>query len=381
MNIRKAKADDRIDAILLRMGMLAGDWAKVAELREAILDFRASGKKASTPTSRRPPNSTRNTTWPRPATGSSSIPSAGSAITGVGGYVPFLKRGLDKLGIEAEVEHVEEYKTAYNMFTESGFTPAHREMLESISLRRHLRAVRGRGGLRPEEDAGGGPEPHRPRLLPGTAGRRGRARRRVAVRGRGRRPVPQRGPDPARIALGGIRPGQPRGRRPPPGPARRPDLRKRGDPSGEGLPATIGGATLAGWIRAAREDGTIAAVVFRVDSPGGSAVASDMIWREVMLCRKVKPFVVSMSDLAGSGGYWISMAAHRIVAEPQTLTGSIGVSMGKFDMEKLLDKLGITCGKLVRGARADVFSAFRPWTDRGAGRGAGNRSGGSRTAS
>ena len=115
-------------------------------------------------------------------------------------------------------------------------------------------------------------------------------------------------------------------------------------------------------IRQARQDRSIAAVVLRVDSPGGSAVASDVIWRETFLCKKQKPLVVSMSDLAGSGGYWISMAAHRIVAQPQTLTGSIGVLAGKFSLAGLYDKLGITAEKITYGQKADLFTTFRPFS-------------------
>jgi protease-4 len=84
-----------------------------------------------------------------------------------------------------------------------------------------------------------------------------------------------------------------------------------------------------------------------------------VIWREVFLAKTEKPVVVSMSDLAGSGGYWISMAAQKIVAQPQSLTGSIGVLAGKFDMAGLYEKLGITAEKMTFGERADMFSTFR----------------------
>jgi protease-4 len=132
--------------------------------------------------------------------------------------------------------------------------------------------------------------------------------------------------------------------------------------SGEGAYDIIGGRTLSRAIRRAREDRSIAAVVLRVDSPGGSAVASDVIWRETFLAKKEKPLVISMSDLAGSGGYWISMAGHRIVAQPQTLTGSIGVLGGKFSLAGLYEKLGITAEKITYGQRADLFSSFRPFS-------------------
>ncbi len=132
--------------------------------------------------------------------------------------------------------------------------------------------------------------------------------------------------------------------------------------TGESLPQVMGGTTVAGWLRAARRDPSIAAIVFRVDSPGGSSVGSDVIWREVVLAKKEKPVVVSMSDVAGSGGYWIAMAATKIVAQPQTLTGSIGVLAGKFSFAGLLGKLGVTAEKVTFGEKADIFSPFRPFT-------------------
>jgi len=117
------------------------------------------------------------------------------------------------------------------------------------------------------------------------------------------------------------------------------------------------------WIRKARKDDSIKAIVFRVDSPGGSAVASDSIWREVSLAKKEKPFVVSMSDMAGSGGYQVSMAAHKIIAHPQTLTGSIGVIFAKFNMGKLYEKLGISGEKISFGDKSDILTTFRKSTD------------------
>jgi protease-4 len=132
--------------------------------------------------------------------------------------------------------------------------------------------------------------------------------------------------------------------------------------TGEGFSEVMGGSTVARWIRTAREDNSIAAIVFRVDSPGGSSVGSDVIWREIVLAKKAKPVVISMSDVAGSGGYWIAMGATKIVAQPQTLTGSIGVLAGKISFAGLLTKLGITAEKLTYGEKSDIFSPFRPFT-------------------
>jgi protease-4 len=124
-----------------------------------------------------------------------------------------------------------------------------------------------------------------------------------------------------------------------------------------------GSETVAGALRDARKDSDIKAIVLRVDSPGGSGTASDVIWREVVLAKKSKPVVVSMGDLAASGGYYISMASDAIVAQPTTITGSIGVFGGKFILHGLYDKLGITKEILMRGQHADLFSEYRPWND------------------
>jgi protease-4 len=121
----------------------------------------------------------------------------------------------------------------------------------------------------------------------------------------------------------------------------------------------MGADTVVRWFQEARDDDSIAAVVFRVDSPGGSAVASDAIWREVVLCRRRKPVVVSMSDMAGSGGYWIAMGASKILAQPQTLTGSIGVLSLKIDASPLLEKLGVTSETVRFGKRSDIYTPFR----------------------
>ena len=103
--------------------------------------------------------------------------------------------------------------------------------------------------------------------------------------------------------------------------------------------------------------------MLRVDSPGGSGTASDVIWREVALARKAKPVVVSMGDVAASGGYYIAMGSDAIVAQPGTITGSIGVFGGKFSLRGLYDKIGMSKEILTRGQHADLFSEYRPWND------------------
>ncbi len=360
-NLRKAKVDDRIQAVLLRFGLLQCDWAKASEMRDVILDFRRSGKRVYAVVEEAPDFDKEYYV----ATACDRIvlhPLGWLGVNGLGGYVPFLKGAFDKLGIRAEFEHVEEYKTAANMFTEKGFTPAHREEMESIYadlFGQYVAAAAKARGLTEERfralvDRGffQGPKAKEAGLvddclyedeIESLLGRDGRPLGRVRFDDYTKVRPASVGLETGRnkvaliYAVGTIM-------------------------TGESLPPVLGASTVARWIRTARRDTSVKAIVLRVDSPGGSSVGSDVVWREVALARKAKPVVVSMSDVAGSGGYWIATPATRIVAQPQTLTGSIGVLAGKFSVDGLLEKLGVTSEKIVFGEKADVFSPFRPLT-------------------
>lgn len=361
MNLRKAKADGRIQGVLLRLSPLACGWAKANEIRGAILDFRQSGKKAYAFIEEAPDFNKEYYL----ATACDRIilhPLGWLGIPGIGADVPFFRKGLEKLGIEAQFEHIGKYKTAYNQFTETGFTPPHREMEESLvsdifdqfvkavaQARRkteaEVRALVDRAFFQGDQAKTAGLvddvlyDDQLPSLFKGVAGQAVR----VSFE------------DYSRVSPSSL--GLESGRKVALIYAMGPIL------GGESVNyQMIGGQTLARWIRRAREDASVAAIVMRVDSPGGSAVASDTIGREVELAKKAKPFIISMSDVAGSGGYWISMSAHKIVAQPQTLTGSIGVLSGKFNFAKLYEKLGITSEELKYGAQSNIFSTFRPLT-------------------
>jgi protease-4 len=136
----------------------------------------------------------------------------------------------------------------------------------------------------------------------------------------------------------------------------------RGPMPGQG--GAMGSDTVGAAFRAAVKDERVKAIVFRVNSPGGSAVASDAIWREVVLAREAgKPVVVSMGNVAASGGYYVAMTSDTIVAQPGTITGSIGVVVGKPIVSELLDRLGIGMGHVEDGAHARMFSTTRDFTE------------------
>jgi protease-4 len=124
---------------------------------------------------------------------------------------------------------------------------------------------------------------------------------------------------------------------------------------------SLGSDTLVGALRQAEQDDTVAGIVLRIDSPGGSALASDRIWRQVRQCEK--PLVASMGDIAASGGYYIAMGCDKIVAEPGTLTGSIGVVGGKMALAGLMNKVGLTTDVISRGKNSGLFSSDQPFSE------------------
>lgn len=132
---------------------------------------------------------------------------------------------------------------------------------------------------------------------------------------------------------------------------------------GEGEGATIGGETFAKEIRKARLDDNVKAVVLRINSPGGSALASDVIWREVTLTKKEKPIIASMSDQAASGGYYIAMACDTIVAHPNTITGSIGIFALAFNATELVNKIGVTTDIVKTNPYADILNPTSALSD------------------
>lgn len=360
-NFQKAKKDPRIQAILLRMGYLQCGWAKINEIRELVLDFRKTGKKVYA-TFEETVDADKEYFL---ATACDRIvfhPSGIMFVNGIGGYIPFFKNGLDKLGVEFEVEHIEKYKTAMNEFTEEGFTPSHREMMESLYgdvYTDYVAKVAQARGKSEEEirsliDRGlfQGPKAQEAGLVDDLLYE---DELQNLLQSNGRRLVRISHQEYAKIKPSSL--GLNRG-------TKIALIYGMGQiMTGEGVYQMMGSSSVARWLRQARRDPSIQAVIFRVDSPGGSAVGSDTIWREVILTKKEKPIVVSMSDLAGSGGYWVAMSAHKIVAQPQTWTGSIGVVWGKPNMKRLYEKLGVSAERLTYGEKADIFSTFRKWTD------------------
>jgi len=373
--LRRARADDKVRALVVKIGGRRIGLARVQELHAAITGFRRSGKTTVAWAETFGEFSPGNAAYYL-ATAFDRIwlqPSGDVGLTGLSLEQWFYRGALDKLGLEYEVGKRYEYKNAADRLTEQGFTGPAREALEQLasSLTGQLTAAIAQRLSVPPEQAremiDNGPYTAEEALelrLVDELGYRdevydearksagpdayllylGRYHRSRALAERARR-LPESAPDMIALihASGPIR----RGRS------------GRGPLSG----GAMGSDTVSAALRAAAADRRVRAIVLRVNSPGGSYVASDTIWREVVRARQAgTPVVVSMGDVAASGGYFISMPADAIVAEPGTVTGSIGVLTGKPVTASLLERVGITTDSVIEGAHADMFTTTRPFS-------------------
>jgi len=363
--LRKAKVDSRITSVVIRPTSSAALWGKVQEVRDAIADFKRSKK----PIIAYLEYGGEQEFYLASACDKVFLmPTASLDLTGIANYELFLRGTLDKIGAFPDALHIGDYKTASNTFTEHTFTPAHREMAESLNTDLYEQLLRGVAEGRHKSDAevrrliDHGP------YLPEDAMRaglvddlayedelddkvelgKGKSASHFIDQNEYREISPSSlglntGPRIAVIyAVGIISSGQ----------------SSYDGPQGQ----VVGSDTIIEYLRKARADSSIRAIVLRIDSPGGSAIASDVIWREIMLTRDKKPVIASMSDVAASGGYYIAMPAQAIVAQPATLTGSIGVVMVKFVIDGTLKKLGLNMENVRQGRYADLYSPIRPFS-------------------
>jgi protease-4 len=358
--LRRAKTDPRVKGLVV---IPAGDspfWAKSQEVRDAILDFRTSKKKAIAFLEF---GGDQEYYLATACDRIVLLPTSVLDLKGVATYEVFLRGTLDKIGMFPDLLHIGDYKTAINTFTEKSFTPAHREMTTALNADtldelvraiaearkktvNDVRALIDEGPFLPEDALSAG--------LVDDLGYRDEVEDQAGfgddvdstelddyVRASAPSFGFRRGPRLALIyAVGAIASGDSRG----------------------GSESFAGSDTLVDYIEQARDDDAVKAIVLRVDSPGGSSIASDVIWRALMLAREKKPLIVSMSDLAASGGYYVAMPGHVIVAQPGTLTGSIGIFSGKMVTGGTFKKLGANVESVSSGRFADMNSPARPFS-------------------
>ena len=363
-SLRKAKVDDRIRGVILKPLGPQLLWGKAQEIRDAVLDYKTSGKPIVAFLEY---GGTQEYYLASAADKVFLVPGSPLDLVGVASYEMFLRGALDKIGAYPDMLNAGDFKTAANQYTETTMTPEHREMAESLNRDLFEQIIDGiaDGRQMVESDVrrliDEGPFLSTDALEAGLVDGLVYAdelKEQAPFDQVNWREVPDR--DYRQIGLESV--GLNRGRR-------IAVVYAVGTiNSGAGGVDILGGEvlgsdTLVRAIRDARTDDSVRAIVLRIDSPGGSAVASDVIWREVLLAKRDKPVIASMSDLGASGGYYIAMAADAIVAQPATLTGSIGVVAGKITTGGTYEKVGVTIEPVSSGRFAELYSPVTPFSD------------------
>ena len=377
--LRRARDDARVRTLVVRLGGRNLGLAAVQELRRAIAEFADAGKATIAWAESFGEFSASNVQYYL-ATAFEQIwlqPSGDLGLTGIAVERIFLRGVLDRFGAEFQVAKRHEFKSAAEQLTETGFSGPAREATERLTAsvtEQIVQAIADRRGLpraRVGELIDAGPFLAARAQAEGLVDELGY---RDEVYSRARK---QAGPDATVLYLGRYQRARALAERaravvttvpaaPEPGVAliyATGPIRRGRSGRGPLTGGAMGSDTISAAIRSAAKDPHIRAIVLRVNSPGGSYVASDTIWREVVRARTGgTPVVVSMGDVAASGGYYISMAADQIVAQPGTITGSIGVLTGKPVLGEAVGRVGVTSDLISHGAHAAMFSQLRPFS-------------------
>jgi protease-4 len=362
-SLRNAATDNRIKAIVVEPYNLVAGWGKMEELRQELLDFKKSGK---------PVYALLQAPGSREyylASAADKIYLSPDDLLNVKGFRVaelYFKNALDKLGVSVDVDHIGAYKDAGDIFTRTNMSPETREVLGQVvdQLYGDFSSTIAQARHKSADDIHGlidqGPFLADQAKTDGLIDQTGyedqvysdleKATRtpklnKVNIKTYFRA-VSESGDRIAMLAAEGD------------------IIRAEGKP-GLGTEAVIASGPFIKTIRQIREDRSIKGVILRIDSPGGDATASDEILRELKLLSAAKPMVVSMSDVAASGGYYMASTGDPIVAYPDTITGSIGVLYVKPNIHGLFDKLGISEDAITRGKMADVDSVYTPLSDAG----------------
>src|SRR5437588_525382 len=370
LQLRKAKADKRVGAVLLDIGIVEGGWAKAEEIRDSVADFRKSGKPIY---SYMEFGGDKEYYISTAAERVYVAPIGDLFINGLAAEAMHFRGSFDKLGIYWDSYQIGKYKTAPESFTRKDVSDGERETLNSLLqeiFNRYVANVAEARHMSPDDvEALINDAPHNAKeaqkagLIDGALYREDVEKelkkrlgykddeklRKVSTAEYRRISADSLGLNQGELiavvfASGPIEPG------------------KSNDGSFGG-DQTIGSGTVVKAINDARDNKDVKAIVLRVDSPGGAVYPSDLIWNAVEEAKKKKPVVVSMSDLAASGGYYVSMGASKIVAEPLTLTGSIGIFAYKPVMKGFYDWIGVTSEYFTRGKNAGMFRETEKFTD------------------
>ncbi len=377
--LRRAHDDARVRTLVVRLGGRNLGLAAVQELRRAVAEFADAGKATIAWADSFGEFSASNVQYYL-ATAFEQIwlqPSGDLGLTGIAVERIFLRGVLDRFGAEFQVAKRHEFKSAAEQLTETEFSGPAREETERLTAsvtEQIVQAIADRRGLpraRVSELIDAGPFLAARAQAEGLVDELGY---RDEVYAHARK---QAGQDATVLYLGRYQHARALAERaravvttvpaaPEPGVAliyATGPIRRGRSGRGPLTGGAMGSDTISAAIRSAAKDPHIRAIVLRVNSPGGSYVASDTIWREVVRARAGgTPVVVSMGDVAASGGYYISMAADEIVAQPGTITGSIGVLTGKPVLGEAVGRVGVTSDLISHGAHAAMFSQLRPFS-------------------
>lgn len=362
-NIEKAKQDENITGIFMELSYIPAGMATVDEIRNALLDFKESGKFIYTYAE----TITQNAYYLASVSDKIYMNPVGSIeVKGLRSQITFFKGALSKLGIEPLIFRHGKFKSAIEPFMLDKMSDANKEQTLTYvqSIWDHM--VNGIGeqrGLTPDEinriadnfEVRNTKDAARLKIIDAVRYRDEVIDELVELTGAKNAEKMESIKLAKYTNVEGEK-------------SHKKDTRKKiaviyasgNIVSGKGDNQTIGSETIAKAISKARRDSSIKAIVFRVNSPGGSALASDVIWREAVLAKDTKPFIVSMGDLAASGGYYISCPADKIFASPVTLTGSIGVFGLMFNTQELMNKkLGVTFDGVKTNSFADLPNLTR----------------------
>ena len=357
-----AAADARVKAVLVHVRPLQVGYARIQELRDALSRVRSAGKTVIALVDETSLNATRELYLASAADKIFIEPATLAPLAGISGQYLYLAGFFEKIGVEWQVARVGEYKSAVEQFAAREMSPKAREMTDALLDGIYAQIVEGIA-------AGRGLEPRRR----ARADRRARPARPTSS---SRRSSPTASPTAhdvlEKAGLAGANELEadslPARRRELARPAQRTDdradLRRGRDRRGARprLPRVFAADETVKSLDDAAKDDEIRAVVLRINSPGGGAQPSDKVWRAVTRVRAKKPIVVSMADYAASGGYYVASGANAIVAEPATLTGSIGVFLLRPSFSGLYQKLEIGTEVIERGPYAGVTGGDRPFT-------------------
>jgi len=365
----RARTDDRVKGLVVRIAQETIGMAQAQELRAAVQRFRESGRFALVFAESFGGMGAGNQAYYL-ASGFDEVwlqPLGTVGLIGFGIELPFARDLLDRVGVQPQIATRKQYKTAMESLTASEITEPHREMLQSMLDDLQAQLVAGIAQARSLSGADVAAAIDRAPLLDKEAETLGLIDRIGYLDELVDTVTDRAGEDSDFVTISDYLDG-----------AGTPyddgteialvyavGAIQRGKGGGDAVlgQSVLGADTLAAALRKAAEDEDVKAVVLRIDSPGGSAVASESIRRAVVLVRDAgKPVIVSMANAAASGGYWIAMNADRIIAEPATFTGSIGVFGGKVATAELWEKLNINWAEVKEGDHATMFSQIRPFS-------------------